>query len=905
MYLEKLEIQGFKSFANKNKLVFPGLIDRKRRGLTAIVGPNGSGKSNIADSIRWVLGEQSLKTLRGKKSDDVIFSGSDKKGRLGLAEVSLFLNNEDKSFLPKEVKTHLEGEREDTNIDLLFKQPEITITRRIFRDGDSEYLINNNRVRLSDIQIFLAKANFGQKTYSVIGQGMVEGFLNTTLSERKDFFDEATGVKQYQIKRDLALNKLQGSYENLNSVEMLLNEIEPRLKSLTRQVHRLERRSTLETELQDLQVGYYRQLWHEINDQFNKYNQQFLELEKNKLQKEEKLSNLNLELNAKSLGDSITRNYNELQKSLSALQNERDALARELNKLEARLEVSLEAAGKFDLSFLNNKKKEVTAELSGLEEEVKNSQEQVLNFAEQIKRLVGHKDDLTVRINQANGELLKITASAGAHDFEKINLQLQKSLDKLETAEAEEDLEKVRAVLAEIKMELREVLQLAGGQTNQTAIERVQAEAAKLTAEKENLLEKINQTNMESASFRERQKMLLEKKQQLANELNSLQKKLDQNQSAPNEVDIKTEQAGLENKIAALDKEILVAKDRIGLFNKEQEQTRGYLFDLQKNIQSLQMEINNFNNELNSLKVNSTRYETKLEDLENEIRQNLSNLREIKETRPTVEIDEAATAEKINQLKRNLEMIGGIDPEVTKEYETTKERYDFLFSQTDDLHKAIKSLEKIIYELDVTIKERFDAEFKIISEKFVEYFKILFNGGAAKIVKVMANTEEAKEEKSLGAHEQEVTDKDKEVTLNKEQIEYNNLQRLKFLRKHNATGLAGIEIEATPPGKKIKSISMLSGGERALTAIALICAIISANPAPFVVLDEVDAALDEANSERLAQILDDLSNKTQFIVVTHNRASMRKASVLYGVTMQSDGISQLVSVKLDDVKTNS
>jgi len=140
--------------------------------------------------------------------------------------------------------------------------------------------------------------------------------------------------------------------------------------------------------------------------------------------------------------------------------------------------------------------------------------------------------------------------------------------------------------------------------------------------------------------------------------------------------------------------------------------------------------------------------------------------------------------------------------------------------------------------------------------------------------------------------------------LNQKQIDYNNTNKIKFLKKHNATGLADIEIEATPPGKKIKSVSMLSGGERALTAIALISAIISANPSPFVVLDEVDAALDEANSERLAKILDDLSSKTQFIVITHNRASMRKASVLYGVTMQADGISQLLSVKLDDVKIN-
>jgi chromosome segregation protein len=208
----------------------------------------------------------------------------------------------------------------------------------------------------------------------------------------------------------------------------------------------------------------------------------------------------------------------------------------------------------------------------------------------------------------------------------------------------------------------------------------------------------------------------------------------------------------------------------------------------------------------------------------------------------------------------------------------------------------------------LNIKERFDQEFKVISEKFNDYFKILFNGGSAKISKVMLEDLEKEENKN-----NQTTNPDPNNTagsnsgLSPAEAEIKNandekLKRIRFLKKHNAVGLAGIEIQATPPGKKIQAVSMLSGGERALTAIALISAIISANPSPFVVLDEVDAALDEANSERLAKILDDLSNKTQFIVITHNRASMRRASILYGVTMESDGVSKLLSVKLDDLK---
>jgi chromosome segregation protein len=226
---------------------------------------------------------------------------------------------------------------------------------------------------------------------------------------------------------------------------------------------------------------------------------------------------------------------------------------------------------------------------------------------------------------------------------------------------------------------------------------------------------------------------------------------------------------------------------------------------------------------------------------------------------------------------------------VEKEFGETKTKYDFLDEQTGDLESAIGTLEGVIKELDGKIKERFDKEFKEISHKFEEYFKILFNGGSAKIIKL-------EDEESVAAAEGTVVEK---------KDEQNELQeKIKRLSKYNATGLAGIEIQACPPGKKISSINMLSGGEKALTAIALICAIISANPSPFVFLDEVDAALDESNSERLAKILEDLSSKTQFIVITHNRAPMHRASVLYGVTMQENGVSKLLSIKLEDYIKN-
>ncbi len=747
MHLEKLEIQGFKSFANKNTLVFPGLIEGSRRGLTAVVGPNGSGKSNIADAVRWALGEQSMKTLRGKKSEDIIFSGSDKKGKLGMAEVSLFLNNA------------------DGQAGIEFS--ELVLTRRLYRDGESEYLINNAKARLLDVQMLLAKANVGQKTYSVIGQGMVEGFLNTSLSERKEFFDEATGVKQFQIKRDDSLNKLRASLEHLGQAEMLLGEIEPRLGHLTRQVGRLKKRGELESELRDLELLYYRTIWHEINDRLKAANEKFLELEKNKQAKDKKLVSVQTELTGLQRQSGATEEFTRLQKELSVLQDCRQKLQTELIKIDARLEL----------------KREVTPVTTALSPE------------------------LAIELHK----------------------RLEKSLALLEKAEKINDLEGIKAAFQEIKKELSELHVLAQPKKSSTP-------------------------NPE-----------------------------------PKATDKSVERKHLEQEMNSVDGEIEAIKGKLSRFTDEQEAERQRLFTLQNTLQTLQQEMNRLTSELNDTKIESTRQETKLEDLEIDIREHLGGLKEIRDTRATDTIDRFATQEKIGQLRRQLELIGGIDPEIENEYITTKERYDFLSNQVNDLLETGQSLETVIEELDATIKERFDKEFKVISEKFEEYFKILFNGGVAKIIKVM-------------------TDEDDETEKKEAPEEANNtvatqkLKRIKFLQKYNATGLAGIEIQATPPGKKIKSISMLSGGERALTAIALISAIISANPSPFVILDEVDAALDEANSERLAKILDDLSHKTQFIVITHNRASMLRAAVLYGVTMQDDGVSKLLSIKLEDAK---
>jgi len=878
MYLEKLEIQGFKSFANKNTLVFPGLLGRDLRGITSIVGPNGSGKSNIADAVRWALGEQSMKTLRGKKSEDIIFSGTDKKSRLGMAEVSLYLNNEDR------------------RAPLDYSQ--VVLTRRLYRDGLSEYLLNNSRVRLADVQILLAKANFGQKTYSVIGQGMVEGFLNTTLAERKEFFDEATGVKQFQLKRDDSLNKLINSYENLNQAAMLLSEIEPRLRSLTRQVNKLKRRHEIGAELKELQVSYYSKIWHEIKEKFDDYNKKFLEIEKIKQEKEKKGANLNRELNQLEQQSQTNLEFSSRQQELNERQSQKEIINKQLAKLEAELEVKLESSGQFDLSWLVNKSGEIKKDRLNTDEETTGLEKNIEREKKVLVDLEKEKETINSKINRFNQELLKSSSSAAGQGLGKINQELKSLNELLKQSETSDDLANIKNIIKQIRRKVKLILGLASAELEKENLAETQKKLMALTAEKEEIMVKINESTFRISARSERVKLLKEKTAQLERELNDIENKLKDNQGAIKAGGKEAAAGRLKQQAAELDEKINSLKEALNAFSAKESQQRAKLFALQKNLQSLQTETNGLINQLNELKVNATRYETKLEDLEAEIRNSYGNLKEVMAKSLDGPVDVEAALGKINSLKRQVDQIGGIDPEIEKEYLETKERYDYLKNQADDLSGAIASLEKIIKELDAIIKEKFDEQLKTISAKFEEYFKILFNGGQAKIIKVltedlMENQTEKEEDEIAEAAAEPAPAEDKYA---------DNLKRIKYLQKYNATGLAGIEIMATPPGKKIKSIAMLSGGERALTAIALICAIISCNPTPFVVLDEVDASLDEANSERLARILDDLSHKTQFIVITHNRASMRRANILYGVTMAESGVSKLLSIKLDEAK---
>lgn len=850
MYLEKLEIQGFKSFANPAELIF-------NRQLTAIVGPNGSGKSNIADAVRWVLGEQSVKTLRGKKAEDVIFSGSDKKGRLGFAQVDLYLNNEDKQA------------------DVDFEQ--IIVTRKIDRNGESEYLINNNKVRLFDVQLLLAKANFGQKTYSVIGQGMIDTILTSSSSERKEFFDEATGVRQFQIKKNQAINKLVNAKNNLEQTNQILAELSPRLRSLTRQVGKLEKREKIQTELFELQTDYYSFLTNSLNKDlaYTKKNHDSLQKEVSDLN--QRLIELQTELEKEERSSSRQENFQLLQDKLSQKQNELNNLLKERTILEGQADLKLAASGRSDLVWLkkqvsNIKEAIAEKELSYKEKqsELKVSQDDLSSLEKKREEILADFSALEEKLVKGNGEVSLDDLSLDLDKILKHQEEFNNTLSNIEDLESLVDLRKISAEITQEIAGLKQKISKPKKDNNW------QEEFNNLLSTKDNLVSEISEARTKVAV--------------LQNELGSIETDIKKDQVELSKLE--SEQKASEGKVDAgehkkkledLNKEIedkknavKIIEDDIKEFNQAEESKKQALVESQKTFRQVQADFNSKNNQLNEVKVSLARLETRQEELNKEILEEFPKL-EIKETE---DIGVSSIKEKIINLRNQLSIIGGIDDAVLDEYKEVKERHDFLSEQTGDLEEAISKLEKIIKDLEETISNQFDKAFKNINKLFDKYFKKLFNGGKSELI---LDIKEIKDSKAKTEDEEDEDDDDEEEE-----------QETKIKKQY------GIEIKAVPPGKKVSSINMLSGGEKALTSIALICAIIANNPSPFVVLDEVDAALDEANSIRFVEILEELSDKTQFIGITHNRATMHQARIIYGVTMGDDSVSRLLSMNFEE-----
>jgi len=724
MYLKKLELNGFKSFAKFSTLEFSP-------GVTAVVGPNGSGKSNIADAVRWILGEQSLKSIRSKNSRDLIFSGSKSKSRLSKASVALYFDNQ-KGSIPLDYS-------------------EVMISRTIFRDGASEYLINKNSTKLMDVVEILAKANIGCRGFSVINQGMESEILRYSSKELYELLEEASGVRYLQLKKKRAESRVKSTQNNIEKAFSVLKEIVPHLKYLKKEATKIQRKEKLEQKLTKARKQFFLLSIDKIEKQRNKLTDQKQKLDIKIIKLKQEINQLEQEFKKEEANIYNSRKqFSESQKELEEILDKRGILSEKLANLRAQVQMERQ-----------------------------------------------------IQPTNQNQEGIKINLLQAEKEFQDIHFALKK-LTKLNN-------------LTQIKQEIDNILsrveKIIKTPINVANIERPNSEKLNKFLKQQVNLEK--DLNLISQNYEEQKQIMKNSQNQLSQE-----------------------------KFFEIERKLRKRKDDLS--------------ELESQLKEIIWSAEHLNDDFTQLKEEINRADMNYKELKKEI----STAKE-QENEPIEELKE-----KINRLKYKVEEIGGVDELTIKEYEETQERYDKLSKKLKDLKKAKKDLEELIKKLTKEIRNKFDKNFQVINNNFNKYFRLLFNGGKVylkQIEKILPENEENEEE---------------------------NYYKEELVTK-------GIEIKATLPGKKIKNLRMFSGGEKALTSIALLFAIVSSNPPPFLVLDEADATLDEGNSQRFAKLIKEFSKNTQFIVITHNRETMKQADVLYGVTMGQDGVSSLLSLKFE------
>jgi len=1101
MHFKKLEIFGFKSFADKTSLNF-------EPGITAIIGPNGCGKSNVFDAIRWVLGEQSVKELRGSAMEDVIFNGTDKKPALGFAEVSLSFSNECKT-LPVDYE-------------------EVTVTRRLFRSGESEYLLNKTPVRLRDITELFMGTGIGAEAYSLVQQGKVDLIVSAKPEDRRIILDEASGITKYKSKKREALNKLKDTEQNLLRINDIIIEVKRQIASIERQAKKAQRYKEeyeklkgQEVQLANIELeefnekrgglsarlGEVRAREAKMTEEINSLNallaneSQFLEELEGKIAdvKEEDIKlDGQIEVNNRQIGFneerietlaanvqrlegnkgnllercrqqrdrieevkqslaglevSLRKNIEDLQTKKEALEGiaatinrAKDTITREEenilevtskqvhvknNLTENMKEVQGGIARKRRLDLENTKviseKEEVDRRLEDMAQKIsalvhlieqlkRNLSEKQAVFnahMEQLNRLQGEIDELereklflnsqkdfieklSVQYRDipdpvVEGRLFTFTPPAEHHsgiigkvrevqpvnnpqlqlfpgqpidrqlyeiicetkfielDPQQITLKIEELRQRIQekTALREElnaSLEKQKGVIKEEELNIQEQekkLSIFNAQQSD-----VQEEAGKLKEELDLLKFEIDEVSESLKSLKGKEEELSFQLDSLNQELASSQLRIKDNREmitmklqereettvaiAQMETEIASaddkkkdhlenlrmfseamdsnleeikqmeeEFFNLEEKKKGYEREIETLRSAIERLKGQKDSLRGVLSEnerqkeevaqrtrsIEANISSIAAELDQIKETIHTQKMEEQEIGYKEKEIKDRLfqtyridldafNQELEAKKATAEAAAAVPVEgEAVPAEgevapaaesapvnidelraEIEKLKKRCESFGSVNLVAIEEFEELRNRFEFLTKQQSDLITAKESLHETIRKINRQTRQMFMDTFTKVSEEFRIYYRMLFGGGEAKLILL-----------------------DPENVLE-----------------------SGIDIIARPPGKKLQNISLLSGGEKSLTAIALIFGVFKVNPSPFCVLDEIDAALDESNVGRFAYLLKDFAKIAQFIVISHNKKTITNCDIMYGITMQETGVSKVVSVKFND-----
>ena len=979
MYLKQINAYGFKSFADKLDINLDNRI-------TCIVGPNGSGKSNVVDAVRWVLGEQSVKQLRGDGSiSDVIFSGSKSRNPLNVATVELVFDNND----------HY----------LNVPYTDISIKRKVFRTGENEYFLNGDKCRLKDIINLLIDSGIGKESYNIISQGEVDKIISNSSMDRRVIIEDAAGIVKYKKRKEEALKKLDKTHNNLDRVNDIILELETQVEPLREQsikaqeyldnkeslkqlevallafdifndneevkrlkevLEKIEDKLSLEnvsSNNDDIEIEKLNRVLLDKEKELSEYNSKLLQIveecEKINTEKrllEEKSKNSSVESSKALLRDNLEKeasinssikvlesSFNDVKNSLSKIEEEITKNSNVLETTKNRKRLSVLDYSKLDQDIISvgHKISSLNLELengSGVPVQVKKvlSNNNLFGIYNTIGNIVDTSPQYTKALEVAilsnknyiiteNEEASKKAISylkenrLGRATFFPLTVIKSRYVDNLTLSILEEDsnylgilsnlinydakyeniiqnqfgtviivkdLDSANILAKKINHKYKIITldgdvvnvggSMTGGYINRNSrssvtirqeLESLETKKVSLEEEKDSLGKLINNLSHEIEDIEEvnfelnRNKVSIEQRLNEQNklftskeeELSIIKQEIESlNNIVNDQVDEKEQELiklyydktavrdTIKNRIDTLNTEIHDIKEKLDNLNNEYKYKNS-------TIRTLEKEKNDLNIKINRLEINLDNY---LNTLNTEYQLTYEKAREEYE----LEVDRNFAREQVNKYKANIRALGMVNLASIEEYERVSTRYDFLCKQRDDLTSAESSLLEIMREMDGVIEEEFSNTFKRVNEEFGKVFKELFSGGYAEL---------------------KLTDPSNILTT-------------------------GVDIVASPPGKKLSSITLLSGGEKTLTAISLLFAILNVREVPFCLFDEVEAALDEANVIQFGKYLAHYKDKTQFLIITHKKKTMEYADTLYGITMQESGVSKLVSVKLNE-----
>ena len=965
MFLKRIEMQGFKSFADRTVISF-------EHPITGVVGPNGCGKSNIADAVRWVLGEQSAKSLRGEKMNDVIFAGSADRKRVNMAEVTLVFDN----------STHILNDDKE----------EIEVTRRLYRDsGDAEYLINRQNVRLKDVVDLFLDTGLGRDSLSIISQGNVISFAEAKPLERRGIFEEAAGVAKYKKRKLESLSRLNRTKENLDRSTDILNELEKQVSPLKRQARKAEIYREKKKRLEEIEITVLVQEIEQIQTEIDSAKKTLFDIETEKTilntniqvsearisESRKTVSDLDREIN--SLQDALMRNYSDVQQ----LENRKTELdekkkyiietgtaeekAKELKEMVDAAKVEYEDrqnrldqlnteyrlyGEKLNASAQTIVDKRVQAESADGRLRSLENRKQVLeqlmrnpfNNQQGIRSIMDHASSLH-GIMGVIGQVLKAesgyeeavaTALGGsmhnivttdeqaardaitflkrnqsgratflpvtvcqpryvskenqiicentkgflgvASDFVECDPKFDPVVESLlqnvlvvDSMEAGNNLSALTKRQYKIVTTDGEVIHrggsMTGGRTKKdTNIMTMQKEAseiaAKIDAEKARLeiarkeLDEALKNKDDIANSMANQRVSIASLEPVVDAKKAKFEKLKNDLAlvAPEGEEADTSEAHINELVVRLNT-AYSERDRItNEIKAKREQRMEESQDSERKEQQLRQmrkKLSTAEASANAINVDQGRLEVKMENNLNRLASEYKLTYEFAKTKASEEMVENAK-EEVAQLRSDIERLGNINMNAPEEYNEVNERYETLKKNVDELTEARDKILSSIDEMDQVMKKQFRETFDAINTQFNDIFRALYGGGKAML--------------SL---------QDPDDILN-----------------------TGIDIDAQPPGKAVQNNMLFSGGEKSLIALCVLFAILKVKPVPLVILDEVEAALDPGNVERFAQFMHKYTDQTQFIVVTHRPGTMENADVLYGVTMQRQGVSQMLKVEL-------